>query len=369
MRRVLEGYTVKWVRGGLRLVSPLLTQIISAQILSTQIISALIVSILVMPTSLWAMAIQPYEIPTAYSLPSRIAVDADDTLWFVESNSNKIGRFQLGAGAGKGPDKGTFREFVVPTKASEPSDVVVDAGGVIWFTEKDANQLGRFDPVSEKFKEFDIPTFSSLPLRIAIGQRGHLWFTEFYGNKVGRFNTETETFTEYPLPTPESQPSGIVVDQQGIVWFLETRGNKLGRLHPESGAVEEFELPTPFSTPKDITVDQTGVLWFGARSRQRLLSFDPQHKRFKEFTIPGGGVIESLAVYGGGNILFTLGRSGKLAIFNVQREEFIAFDALAGESRPFGVLVDSKGNIWFSDLGKNTLVKVDRDAVSQLLIR
>ena len=53
--------------------------------------------------------------------------------------------------------------------------------------------------------EFPIPTSASSPAGIAAGPDGNLWFTEVDANKIGRI-TPAGVVTEFPIPTAGSVP-------------------------------------------------------------------------------------------------------------------------------------------------------------------
>src|SRR3990167_2932593 len=55
-------------------------------------------------------AFKPFEVPTAHTYPTRIAIDKSDTVWFIESNFNKPGELR--------PAKGVFSEHNIPTPSS-----------------------------------------------------------------------------------------------------------------------------------------------------------------------------------------------------------------------------------------------------------
>lgn len=338
-------------------------------------------------SSSWgADAFKPFKMPTAFTLPTRVAIDKANTVWFIESNLNKIGRFQ--------PAKSVFSEHNIPTPSSAPSDITISNTGKVWFTESNSNQIGILDPVSLSFKEYDIPTVASEPSRIASGLRGNIWFTEFYGNKIGMFDPRKEVFREYPIPTPASRPAGIVVDKKGVVWFLETEGNKLARLNPQDGAIHEFELPKSHETPRDIAVDGSGALWFGGHIGRDLMTFNPATKKFKTFLMPSNGAIESLTAGIDGKIFCTLLTSSKIAVFNPATSAFLELDvgftvqqnrpdskpvtnsrfesddeSASKTSKPNGIAADSRGDIWFADTDKDTLVKLDASIAAKLWVK
>src|SRR5438128_2358664 len=84
---------------------------------------------------------------------------------------------------------GTITEFPVPTSSSHPAGITAGPDGNLWFTESNANQIGRIT-TSGGFTEFPLPTtcgssFGCEPIGITAGPDGNLWFTEGGGNKIG----------------------------------------------------------------------------------------------------------------------------------------------------------------------------------------
>ena len=65
------------------------------------------------------------------------------------------------------------------------------------------------DGVLSKF----YPPTKGKPQRLEIDADGIVWFTERRGNKIGRFDPKTETFKEFPLPGPEASPYAIGIDR------------------------------------------------------------------------------------------------------------------------------------------------------------
>jgi virginiamycin B lyase len=106
----------------------------------------------------------------------------------------------------------TIKEWEVPTPNSAPHDIVVDErNGIVWFTEINANKIGKFDPTTEQFEEFDIPTPSSRPHGLAVDGNGDVWFTEMAGSKIGKLDVETGQVDEFPTPTLNSGPHTPII--------------------------------------------------------------------------------------------------------------------------------------------------------------
>src|SRR5258708_25185668 len=63
---------------------------------------------------------------------------------------------------------GTITEFPVPTSSSGPNGITAGPDGNLWFTESNANQIGRIT-TSGGVTEFPVPTTSSDPIGITAG--------------------------------------------------------------------------------------------------------------------------------------------------------------------------------------------------------
>src|SRR5262245_60235950 len=98
------------------------------------------------------------------------------------------------------------------------------------------------DRVLLSVTEFPIPiidTLSSRPEGITRGPDGNLWFTEADANRIGRI-TPAGVVTQFPAGiTPGSQPGEITAGPDGNLWFTEADGNRIGRITP-AGVVTEF---------------------------------------------------------------------------------------------------------------------------------
>lgn len=177
-----------------------------------------------------------------------------------------------------------FTEFSPPTVGT-PLTITVGPDGALWFTERDANKIGRVT-TSGGFTEFTVPTAASMPFGIATGPDGALWFTEFASgaNKIGRVTTGG-VFTEWPIPTAASNPEGIALGPDGNLWFGEISANKIGRITP-AGVITEFSLPNPGSVPRQPTAGPDGAVWFteGMGRIGRILTGLPN--TITEFTVP-----------------------------------------------------------------------------------
>src|SRR5438309_1364493 len=97
--------------------------------------------------------------------------------------------------------------------------------------------------------EFQLPNPNSGPGPIMVGPDGNLWFTENNANQIGRI-TLSGQITEFAL-SENSGPWGITLGPDGNLWFAASTGNRIGRITPD-GDVTQFDIPTANSTPAHI---------------------------------------------------------------------------------------------------------------------
>ena len=73
-------------------------------------------------------------LPNTSAIGNGLAAQGDN-IWITDFNNNSLWRYRISTGQ--------FTQFPVPTPGANPYDVAVDASGIVWFTEFNANQIGR----------------------------------------------------------------------------------------------------------------------------------------------------------------------------------------------------------------------------------
>jgi streptogramin lyase len=87
--------------------------------------------------------------------------------------------------------------------------------------------IERISPLTGSAATFDVGTTSGSPSTISAGPDGNLWFTEPDANQIGRI-TPTGQVTLFAVPTAGSQPTGITAGPNGNIWFTEAGSRKIG---------------------------------------------------------------------------------------------------------------------------------------------
>ena len=230
-----------------------------------------------------------YHTPTPDSSPADLAFDAQGNLWFTELNANRIGK--LNPSKAKSLTSQGITEYELPKPNSKPHFLTVAKNGLIWFTEG-ANRIGSLDPENGTFKEYDIPSPHSEPHQIAEAPDGTIWFLEFQTNKVGQLDPKTGKITEFPIGPGNPHALVLVGDKlwytQGGMFWVNTFANKLGCLNTKTGELKEIEIPPEKSVPHGLTVSKNGTLWLTEMFASKLAKLDLNRKKPKIVEYPLG---------------------------------------------------------------------------------
>jgi virginiamycin B lyase len=173
-----------------------------------------------------------------------------------------------------------------------------------------------------QIREWDVPTPQSFPHDPAVAPDGSLWYTGMFSNTLGRLDPATGEIKEYKLKNPQSGPHGLVADKEGRIWFTANDKAYIGRLDPGTGEVTEYPMPDPAAhDPHTLVFDQKGMLWF---------------------TVQGGNFVGRLDPLSGAIRLKQSSTS---------------------RSRPYGIVVNSKGMPFFCEFGTNKLAGISPDTM------
>ena len=304
-----------------------------------------------------AAAITEFSLNTPASTPSGIAAGPDGNVWVAESSSSRIARVTPG---------GTVTEFALPA-GREPLGIT-SAGGLVWFTERLGNRIGRLNPsagsdaaIQASLAEFLVAGAGSKPTGIAAGPDGNVWFTENGSDEIGRI-TPAGTISEFLVPGGGSNVTGIAAGSDGALWFTEAGSNEVGRISTAGVITNEFGLPTlPASATRlgAIASGPDGALWYvdGGIDHVRRITTAGVHS---EFPAPAGSILDGIAAGPDGNLWLTASRSGKIARMTTAGalSEFTLPTAGGG---PGDIAAGPDGALWFSERLAGSIGRITTD--------
>jgi virginiamycin B lyase len=146
---------------------------------------------------------------------------------------------------------------------------VAGDNGDQWFTSfTDNGPIGRVtqDGVLTKFS----PPTKGKPQRLEVDKDGIVWFSERRGNKIGRLDPKTATFTEFPLPGPEASPYAIGIDRDHMIWYSSHEQDTLNRFDPRTGDVIEYPYPHSEISMREFFVDSQGRMWYASSVNNKV---------------------------------------------------------------------------------------------------
>lgn len=193
-----------------------------------------------------------YQVPTNNAIIQGLTIAGDDTIWFAEAGSKKIGHLIASDGQPK--------EYSPPSSISlsAPIQVALDSSGNVWFTDHGSNQFGVLDPGTNKWKVFPIGycpdnCLYGLPNAIFVDSKNTVWFSEHIAGRVGHFDPSTMVLTEYTVPG-NSTPLmwWAMPGPNNLVWFVAWASNQIGYVNAS------LPVPVNISSPSTSVVVQRG---------------------------------------------------------------------------------------------------------------
>ena len=237
-------------------------------------------------------------------------------------------------------------EYDLPRATIEPHDVVVDAQGIVWYSNFGEQTIGRLDPVTAKVTEYPVPVlkdgFPTGTLGLQFDQQGNLWLGLMNQGGIAKFDTASRSFQSWGLPRewnndatqvnmvhPEQASVDgkiwlenhgytmilrmdlktgafepfepfkgtyekgethniydVVPDSKNNAYFTDFEHGQIGRLDAKSGRITFYQTPTPNSRPRRAWMDPDDRFWFAEYRGNRIGMFDTRTAGFREWPAP-----------------------------------------------------------------------------------
>ncbi len=209
-------------------------------------------------------------------------------------------------------------------------------------------------------KEWQVPTANSHPHDPAVAPDGAAWYTGQNSNTLGRLDPKTGTFTEYPLPTPGSGPHGLVADRDGAIWYTGNAAALIGKLDPKTGRVTEYRMPDSRARdPHTPIFDQQGILWFTVQNGNLVGRLNPAtgEVRLVESKTPNSRPY-GIVVNSKGTPFFDLFGTNKIGSINPATMEITEYTLPTG-ARPRRIAMTPDDVIWYTDYARGFLGRLE----------
>ena len=155
--------------------------------------------------------------------PYGITATPAGEVYFVSLAGSYLGRIEVRG------DGFAVTEIEPPTPEQGARRVWSDSAGVLWVSEWNAGQLGRYDPQTESWLEWPLPGDAPQAYAVYVDERDDVWLSDFGANALVRFDPDTEAFAVLPLPDSDAAVRQIH-GRPGEVWGAESGADKLVRV-------------------------------------------------------------------------------------------------------------------------------------------
>lgn len=299
----------------------------------------------------------------------RPAIDQQGRVWFGVMASNRIAVFD--------PQRASWQTVTPPRGRGGLMGLIVAPDGSLWFAEQYANYIGHYLPRVGRFQLYPLPTVSApdpahkgkqltlpvAPNELLMDRQGLIWFTEMNADALGRLDPATGELRQYPLSARHTaqqlNPYGLALDAQGNLWFTESSQNRIGYLDPRTGRLTTFPTPDPGAMPMEIAVDRQGQVWITTFAHNLLLRFNPASHQFTRYAVPtpdgSSGGLYGLAPDESGGVWVTVAAANALAHLLPEQQRFLYYPVPTANSFPFGIAVANRQQVWFTEAGANQL--------------
>ena len=250
-----------------------------------------------------------FPIPTSNPGPIlSVTIDSNDDKWVCERDSHKIAKI-----SGE-----TVTEYAVGSSEDPAYPVTVEANGTdIWIgcAKTVNNKIMKFISSTQTLINYSLPQqYSSSEIRDIKIRNGTIWFTDARSNYIGELNPVTNNFTFHGPLT--SHALFLDIDSQGKVWFTENWANRLGVYNPTNFSITEYFLNSTQGedTPYGLVIDNNDDVWFSENLLKKIGKFDHILQTITEYDV---------------------------------------------SSKPYDVVKDKNGNIWFIGAGSWHIGRLD----------
>jgi streptogramin lyase len=170
-------------------------------------------------------------------------------------------------------------------------------------------------------------------------------------------------YVEYYLPPlPDKglqQLHDVHFDQEGNVWYSDPGASRIGKLDPRTGTFQDYLTPNPKANPHGLTVDSEGYVWGVGQGVERL---DPKTGKMDVYTVDTTGKRvrgHTVVVDSKKNVWFSDITGNMLHKWDWETKKITSWEAPGQNVYPYGVVVDKDDKIWMAEWIRCRYVKFD----------
>jgi virginiamycin B lyase len=211
-------------------------------------------------------ALSRYPVPGANANLNTAVIDPNGVVWFT-GQAGVVGRVDPAR-----HEPGDPAEIIDAPRGQGPYGITVTPAGDVYFASLAGNYLGRIESDGERFRvvELDPPTPDQGTRRAWSDAQGVIWTSEWNAGQVGRYDPTTDSWQEWRLPGEAPQAYAVYVDERDDVWLTDFGSNALVRFDPDTETFVSIPLPDPGSAVRQLH-GRPGQVWGAASGVDKLV--------------------------------------------------------------------------------------------------
>lgn len=281
-------------------------------------------------------------------------------LFDMKRQSIWVGDSLPGSGAIWQLDIATGNYTMHKINATHVTQSVLASDDSLWYIDplgaENNGVVGLYNPAdNSSSKRFVIPD-EGIPSGLAIDRNDSLWVPLVVANgadKVVKFDPTTEKFSSYDIPTPDARPAGTTSDRFGNIWFAEAGSNSIAKVDPATGNITEYKPKNPRQTldePAAVFADPDGFnIYIAEHGGHRITVFNSLLGTFHDYTsIDEAGLPFGMAMDSYGNLWFAQHEIDKIGVIDPRTGEGTEANIPISGSFVQWITSDNEGRIWFA---------------------
>ncbi|MGO0059996.1 Ig-like domain-containing protein [Brevibacillus fluminis] len=334
-----------------------------------------------------------------FSMPFGVAVDGSGNVYVADYGNNRIQKLTIStntwsewkkvdgdAGSGLG-------EF------NQPSGVAVDSSGNVYVADSGNHRIQKLTASTNTWNEWGkadgyagngLGEFAS-PSGVAVDSSGNVYVADYGNHRIQKLTISTNTWSEWGKADGYAgsdlgeftKPFGVAVDSSGNVYVTDSGNHRIQKLTISTSAWSEWKTSDggpgsglgEFHTPAGVAVDRSGNLYvadYGNHRIQKLTAAENIWSQWCATTIVSGSLLgefnvpSGVAVDSSGNMYVVDAINNRIQKLSGSTNTWSEWKKIGGGagsdlgefSMPFGVAVDSSGNVYVADYGNNRIQKL-----------
>ena len=280
------------------------------------------------------------------------------------------------------PGSGTIWQLDIATgnyimhkiNATHVTQSVLASDGSLWYIDplgaENNGVVGVYNPSDNSSSRRYVIPEEGIPSGIAIDGNGSLWVPLVVANgggKVVKFDPAAEKFSSYDIPTPGARPAGITSDNKGNIWFAEAGAGSIAKIDPATGNITEYKPKSPsqvLDEPVAVLADPNSFdIYITEHGGHTITVYNSLLGTFRDYpSINEAGLPFGMAMDSFGNLWFAQHEIDKIGVLDPRTGEGTEANLPITGSFVQWITSDNDGKIWFAAQRGSALGSIDISA-------